>query len=841
MRRVVVLLVALLAGAVLAGGLTSAASAAQAQAQAKKVGKKAKKMAKKRKKAKAVKPTVKVLNAKASQLARGKAKVLVKANKRAKVRVSATTYTFDTGNVRLFKPRTVKLGKKKRKIVKINLISRASMNTCQPRSITIKGKNGKRKSSRKQTVGRDQADCQLYPVNLSRADECEFIAQPKEGMCMLPFPNDFYTVDDPSTPTGKSIRFPQGAMPINVEKTPIDASKYGLSDGFSQGAGAVVKIPGIESLEAVQANGFVPINHLGDYSKPDQRAVVINTKTGDRHPIWVEADSNASRDKDRVIEIKPSENYEPGTRYIIALRNLTDADGRPLAAPNAFRYYRDGVGTKEPAIEARRAHFESIFRDLKKAGIKRSELYLAWDFTTASNENNYKRALSMRDRAFAALGDTNLADNVVQGKAPTFQIKSVDKFSPGQNSEVARRIKGTFMVPCFLEPSCGPGGTMNLDADGLPSRNGMYEANMECIVPQVAVAPGAEKTRPMVFGHGLFGDASGVNGGPNPPLAQTGMTICGTDEIGMSNSDVVEVMTKALWDLSDFNVLADRLAQALVNELYLARLMYHPDGLGSHPAFQDGDGVTEGESLIRTDHVYYMGASQGGILGGPLTAISPDFIQSSLLVGAMNYSILLPRSIDFDLYAALMYPQYPNEMSRPLLFELMQMLWDRSEPNGYAHVMTDDPPPNTPAHKVTLQIALGDHQVSNFASENMARTLDMSTNAVPVDPGRWPDYDVLWNVPRLTPADYPFRGNNIIYFDGGPPRPEPGKPGNIIGTDPPPFTNTPNRVAQDPHGAPGGASVAVALTSTFLTPNGYISDVCSPNACYGDAWDGSLP
>ena len=155
--------------------------------------------------------------------------------------------------------------------------------------------------------------------------------------------------------------------------------------------------------------------------------------------------------------------------------------------------------------------------------------------------------------------------------------------------------------------------------------------------------------------------------------------------------------------------------------------------------------------------------------------------------------------------------------------------------------MTDNPPPDTPKHNVTLQIALGDHQVSNFASENMARTLDMKTNAVPVDPGRWPDYDVLWNVPRLTPSDYPFRGNNIIYFDGGPPRPEPGNPSKTIGTAVPPFTNTPNRVAQDPHGAPGGASVAVALTSTFLQPNGYITDVCSPRACYGDAWDGSLP
>jgi hypothetical protein len=834
MRRYVVLLVALLAGALFAGGVTSAASAADAGASARS----------KKKKPKAVKPTVKVLNLKASQLARGKAKVKVKANKGAKVRLSATTYTFDSGNKSLFKSRTVKLGKKRSKIVILNLTSavKSGMNSCQLRKLTVKARNGKRKSSRTQTVIRDQSDCKLSPVDLSRADDCDFIAEPKEGMCMLPFPDDFYTVDDPASPTGKRIHFTDAAMPQNKNGVPISASNYDLSDGFSQGQGIVVKIPGIETQEAVDANGFVPINHIGEYAEPDQKAVVINADTGERQPIWVNIDANAAQNSDRVLEIKPAVNFDEKGHYIVALRNLTDKDGNPLQAPNAFRYYRDQIKSGESKIEGRRAHFEQIFKDLKKAGIKRSDLYLAWDFTTASNENNYKRVLSMRDKAFAELGDSTMGDQVVQGDAPDFHIDTVTNYTQGQNSQIARKITGTYEVPCFLAPDCGPGNTMDLDADGLPVQHGMYTANMVCIIPRVALdEPDAAKTRPMVFGHGLFGDASGVDGGPNPPLAQHGLTICATDEIGMSSSDVAQVSIQALPDLSKFDVLTDRLAQAILNELYLARLMFHPDGLGSVPAFQNGDGTTPGDSVIKTDHVYYMGASQGGILGGALTAVSPDFVQSSLLVGSMNYSILLPRSVDFDVYGGILYSFYKKDLEHPLLFQLMQMLWDRSEPNGFAHVMTDNPPPNTPAHHVTLQIALGDHQVSNYASEVMARTLGMKTNPVPIDDGRWPDYDALWNVPRLTASDFPYHGDNIIYFDGGPPRDDPAHPGNTIGTDPAPFANIPNRVAQDPHGAPGGASVAVALTSSFLQPNGYIDDVCSPHACYGDAWDGSLP
>lgn len=52
---------------------------------------------------------------------------------------------------------------------------------------------------------------------------------------MLPFPNDFYTLGDESTPTGKRINFQTDAMPANKLGGHIDATAYNSSDGFSQG------------------------------------------------------------------------------------------------------------------------------------------------------------------------------------------------------------------------------------------------------------------------------------------------------------------------------------------------------------------------------------------------------------------------------------------------------------------------------------------------------------------------------------------------------------------------------------------------------------------------------
>ena len=832
-RRFVTLFVAFLAGIVLSAGLVGSASAKGDEGATASKAKPGKKHHKKRN----VKPKVAILSRDATGLSRGNLKVRVVAPRKSRVWLSSTSSTFDVPKSRLSKGRSVRIGHKGRRVVTLKLTSAAktAVAGCEARTLTVTAKRGKRKATTTRSMNRNSDDCDLAPVNLARAADCDFIAKPKEGMCMLPFPNDYYTRADTSSPTGKRLDLTTAGLPANNEGVHIDASGWNLSDGFSQGSGITVKIPGLDTLAAVTKNNLVPINHQGDYNLPDQRVLVIDADTGERWPVWANIDANATAPKDAVLEIKPSKNFDAGSRYIVALRNLTDASGAPLTAPTAFRYYRDDLPSAQDEINARRDHFEGIFDSLRKADVKRNDLYLAWDFTTASDENNYKRVLSMRDRAFEELGDTNLGDNVVQGDSPEFTIddSKTEDFSSAEDPQVARKVNGTYRVPCYLWPSCAPGGTMDLDSKGLPKRNGYWDASLSCIIPRAALDGAPQEMRPLVFGHGLFGNAPGVDGSVNPQIAQDHeMVICATDEIGMSLPDVPTV-SNALFELSKFKVLPDRLAQGLLNELYLARLMYHPDGLGSDPDFQNA-----GQPILETENVYYMGASQGGIMGGALTAISPDFTQASLLVGAMNYSMLLPRSSDFDIYARFLYPAYPNEMSRSLLFSLMQILWDRSEPNGYTHVMTDKPPPDTPKHKVSLIIALGDHEVSNFAAEVEARSLGMKTPAPVLDAARWPDHDVLWNVPRLKTSDYPYHGSNIVYFDGGPVRPDPNDPSKTIGTTPPPFANVPNRAGQNPHGAPGGATKGVEMISSFLQPNGYIDHICAPKSCYSDVWNG---
>lgn len=391
--------------------------------------------------------------------------VKVTSKRARRVSVRAFSTTFDDGTKALTKTKTIRFARAGHRTVRLALLKsgRKSLASCTQRTLQVRAGKATGRVEMTRT-----GSCKLGSVDMSKAESCDFIAEPGNALCMLPFPDDYYTVEDPSSETGRRVNFQTEGMPVNAYGQHIEATPYNASNGFSPGETILVKIPGIETVEDVAAMGATPINKLSAYSEKNAPVVVIDTATGKRWPIWVEIDSTAKEASKRVLEIHPAVNFESGGHYIVALRNVKNAAGKKIEAPQAFRYYRDEMPSKQSRINARRQHFKGIFKTLKKAGVRRESLYLAWDFTVASDMNNARRMLAIRNEAFAQLGDTNLADGVVQGKSPAFQVTKVEENPvPG---EIARRVKGTVTVPCYLFPSCEPGGTFHLGAGEVPSR-----------------------------------------------------------------------------------------------------------------------------------------------------------------------------------------------------------------------------------------------------------------------------------------------------------------------------------------------------------------------------------
>ncbi|MBA2629867.1 MAG: hypothetical protein H0U84_02450, partial [Thermoleophilaceae bacterium] len=458
--------------------------------------------------------------------------------------------------------------------------------------------------------------------------------------CLQPWPNDYFT-RRARTLTGRQVSLTEQAMPRNRNGVPIASADYNLADGFSPGQTIVVKVPGLDTPAAFARTGPVPVTDLERAYDRRAPVVVINARTHRRHLIWAELDSNATTAEATALLIHPGVNFREGERYIVALRNLRGADGKRLHAGRAFRLYRDGVKTDSRAFERRRRHMDSLFRTLRRADIDRRDLYLAWDFTVASGRSLSERMLSIRDRAFAELGDTNLRDLKVGGASPRFSVDRVIDYTPDQQPDVARRVEGTVTVPCFLNTvGCPPGARFDLGPDGLPRRipGNTYDARFVCNIPRSAT-PDAP-ARPSLYGHGLFGDA-GEAGAENVEQLgnENNVLVCAADWIGMAEEDVPNAV-QILLDLSRFPSLSDRLQQGFLDFMFVGRTMIHPAGFASHPAFQ-----RDGRSLVDTRRLFYYGNSQGGIAGGALTAVAPDFDRSVLYVGAMNYSLLLNRSV----------------------------------------------------------------------------------------------------------------------------------------------------------------------------------------------------
>ena len=157
------------------------------------------------------------------------------------------------------------------------------------------------------------------------------------------------------------------------------------------------------------------------------------------------------------------------------------------------------------------------------------------------------------------------------------------------------------------------------------------------------------------------------------------MAFCATDWWGLAEGDAA-LAASAISNLNLFPNLVDRLQQGVLNTLFLGRLMDNPQGFASNPAFQSG-----GRSVINTSNLYYDGNSQGGIEGGLTTAVSPDFRRAVLGVTGIDYgNMLIQRSTDFASFKPLLDAAYPDPSLYPVILDLIQQLWDRGDPDGYA-------------------------------------------------------------------------------------------------------------------------------------------------------------
>lgn len=666
---------------------------------------------------------------------------------------------------------------------------------------------------------------EIISIDDSNAEVCELL---DTASCLLPFPSNFFTIESDTTDNGLLINFSSEAMPVNASGTVLDRTQWNRNDGFSPGTVMITQVPALD----MEVTGAPRLIDLSDSRQEDSPIVVINAATGERQLIWSEIDSNAVEETEMSLLIRVAKNLQDGQRYIVALRNMKNTAGEIIPPTELFRAYRDNITTDSDAAEARRPAMEALFSTLEGANIGREDLYLAWDFTVSSTRSLSERILHMRDEAFAALA----------AGSPEYTIDSVEDLSM-TDENWGRRIEGTITIPNFMDSEDASAGSSLFyadDGDSLPDRMNGDNTTVQPFICNISnqsldlaamPAPSGGATRVYLYGHGLLGTRfQSTNGAHQGTLSNRfNLMNCAMDFIGMAESDVGNAIS-ILQDASSFSTLPDRTQQGFIGWMYLAELLRHADGFSTHEAFQ-----VDGRSVYDGTQVYYYGNSEGGILGGALLATAPNIENGVLGVPGMNYSLLLRRSVDFDLYANFLRPSYPNVLDQTMLLSLFQMLWDRGENNGYANHLVSDPLPNTPAKNVLLQVAFGDHQVTHTAAEIMARTMGIPLHQPALVEGR--HHDINPHVEQTTISTYPHMGSALIYYDGGP---GPNDRWDDTGTHVPPIVNIPPRTGNDPHERPRRDPFAMEQISAFMSPSSTVINACGPGPCLVDGWDGVL-
>ena len=591
--------------------------------------------------------------------------------------------------------------------------------------------------------------------------------------CGFPFPSNVWTTPDSAMPGGVHLAFGKTTLPVSSQGVRIGSASFATRDGFSPGGTILTHLPG------ATVTGLPGLATMALSVTSSSPTLLIEADTGALVAHFTELDVSANDPTEQAFMIHPAARLKDGTRYLVAIRNVVDASGTALPVNPVFAALRDNRPSTDVSVLRRRALYGDIMTKLGAIGVDKPSLQLAWDFTTATKENTTRWLVSMRDQALAVVG--------AQGPAYTITLSEENP-----NAWIRRRLTGMMTVPLYLTGATSPANIV-FGPDGLPKQNGTATFQFLVHMPNSLVTSGMPG--PIVLnGHGLLGsETEGQDGYLAQICDREGYVAVAVNLIGMSSDDQDSVVTDVAGDLSMFEQQVERQHQGLVNELLAMRMMMGRMATEPQTMFN-------GLPTIDPTQRFYRGDSQGGIFGATFMTISTDVTRGFLGEPGAPYSLLLNRSADFTQFLVLLRLAYPRPLDVELGIDLIEALWDRTEPDGYLAYLRSSMLPNTPPHDVLLGAALGDHQVTPLGAEFMARSLGAKNLA-----------KVTKEVYGLTDAPSGFTGTGFVLWD--------------FGLPPAPITDTPMQAGKDPHDELPSIFASEDMIDQFLR-TGVVNQTC---------------
>lgn len=487
------------------------------------------------------------------------------------------------------------------------------------------------------------------------------------------FPDDFYTVDDPSRPTGLRVTVADAPW----RGTVVNALEHVFEDletidGFGVSAGVVLRftapIAEVPSGPSTASEGPIALWTLGD----DPRRIAFEVQT---------ADAGAT------LILNPMEPLPEATPAgVIVSSELTDADGGCVAPSPVLWSLLTGT-PEEPRYARLVPRYRSL---LEAAGVSAESVAAAVAFTPQS-----ATALSAEVAANVAASSPDWAE------APTCATRAS-------------------FVDCQITAELDDYRVGDAILDAQPK--GKYTVTFNVWLPKERLAP----VPLVVFGHGLGGSraqARDIAGS----LCPEGFAVMGVDALGHGDHPTAPEDTSpfALIEFLGLDVatqsvyarrIRDNFRQSAFDKLQILRI------LDAH-ADVNGDGAPD----LDLDRVAYWGLSLGGIMGPEPLALDPHYSAGILTVAGARLIDIVVGAPAFAQFAPFLKNFAGGEDNLARAVPVIQTVVDAGDPVAYApHVLRNRLAPGGERVPHVLQtMAIGDEIVFNPANRMLARALGL--------------------------------------------------------------------------------------------------------------------
>lgn len=480
---------------------------------------------------------------------------------------------------------------------------------------------GRPESTRFETFRASAAPGRAFSVVYRRTDPGE----------VAPVPDDFWTVSDPTTPTGLRLDLPLAARGDVREVIEGLRSELARADGWSPIGPIVVPLSDRVDVDSIPRSVDASLDPTSTIALVDVDPA--SPGRGERWPFEavVRKDRSAIGLEDHVLWVLPARPLRPGGRYALLMRRgVASRVGRSMIEPSSIRSILARRG--DPPVGAK-AVIATQLRPVLE--VSDSALAIPW------TRDDLVFALPFSVRSLATLDRDPLAllADVRALPGPRVEIERVEVVRD-PTRPLAALVHGRFAVPVWRERRVR---SVARDGSGRPRVVGRDALRFVLALPRQAL----ERAAPiLMYQHGNPGSAGEEIGSRRQDVyLEAGFAVVGFTDLWnrgkpQGGADRRQIVVRQVAALADSvrrkAIVPDDWLVTLGEQLALVEALPELATLDVLPAAAP-DGRPEIDATLP---LVYEGISQGAIHGQALVAYSDRIRAASLVVGGARLTEL---------------------------------------------------------------------------------------------------------------------------------------------------------------------------------------------------------